>query len=304
MSDELQQVNLHGNSWAFRRTGSGPPLLLVHGIGAAHTTWDRVIDRLSERHTVIAPDLLGHGFSAKPRVGYSSTLYVNGLRDLLDIFGIEQPAIIGHSFGGGVAMQFAYQYPERVAQLVLVASGGLGREVSPMLRAISMPGADLVLTASQLPPVRSSVVGVSSAVRSSRAFNDVEDSIGDLVRVYLSLGDRAGRWAFRRLLRGVIRPSGQIVSALDRAYLSERIPTLIIWGNQDRIVPVSHGVAGHQAMPGSTLEIFGEAGHTPHRQEPERFVEVVERFIEQRPAVQFDLARWRQTLRDRSAEGS
>jgi pimeloyl-ACP methyl ester carboxylesterase len=106
---------VHGYRRAFRLAGSGPPVVLVHGIGDSSGTWKPIISALARRHLVIAPDLLGHGSSDKPRADYSVAAYANGVRDLLGVLGVERATLIGHSLGGGVAMQFAYQFPERTA---------------------------------------------------------------------------------------------------------------------------------------------------------------------------------------------
>ena len=132
---------VHGHRRAFVRAGSGPALLLLHGIGNNCQTWSGVIDRLAETHTVIAPDLLGHGDSDKPRGDYSIAAYANGMRDLLSVLDIEQATVVGHSLGGGIALQFAYQFPERCERL---GAGGQRRaraRSSPLgLRAATLPG--------------------------------------------------------------------------------------------------------------------------------------------------------------------
>ncbi len=134
---------------AYVKAGSGsrPVVLLLHGLGCDHTTWEPVIESLSRRYTVIAPDLLGHGQSDKPRADYSVGGYANGMRDLITVLGIDKVTVIGHSFGGGVAMQFAYQFPERTERMMLVASGGLGPEVTPLIRAVTLPGFQQVMSA-------------------------------------------------------------------------------------------------------------------------------------------------------------
>src|SRR5689334_18884371 len=147
----LEFRTIHGYRRAFRAAGSGPAILLIHGIGDNSTTWSSVQSTLAQRFTVIAPDLLGHGLSDKPRADYSVAAYANGMRDLLTVLGIERATLVGHSLGGGVAMQFAYQFPERTERLVLVASGGAGHGVSPLLRACTLPGANLGLAALRLP---------------------------------------------------------------------------------------------------------------------------------------------------------
>ena len=149
MSAPLTRESLvvHGHRRGRTRAGSGPPLLLLHGIGNNCQTWAGVIDRLAESHTVVAPDLLGHGDSDKPRGDYSIAAYANGMRDLLSVLDIEQATVVGHSLGGGIALQFAYQFPERCQRLAVVGSGGLGPELSFGLRAATLPGAELVLRA-------------------------------------------------------------------------------------------------------------------------------------------------------------
>src|SRR6187401_269013 len=136
-ASDLHEIVLHGHRVFFRSAGSGPVLVLVHGITSTSETWSKVLPYLAERFTVIAPDLLGHGESAKPRGDYSLGAYASGIRDLLVALGHESATIVGHSLGGGVAMQFAYQFPERCDRLVLVASGGLGKEVNVLLRVVS-----------------------------------------------------------------------------------------------------------------------------------------------------------------------
>src|SRR3954467_15501917 len=143
----VEEITLHGHRVSYRRDGWGPAILLIHGVTGSSETWDDVIPFLSDRYTVIAPDLLGHGKSAKPRGDYSLGAYASGIRDLLRAIGLERATFVGHSLGGGVAMQLAYQFPERCERLVLVDSGGLGREVSILLRAASLPGSEFVLPA-------------------------------------------------------------------------------------------------------------------------------------------------------------
>src|SRR6187200_259079 len=139
------ELALHGHRVSYRTAGRGPVLLLLHGITNSSQTWQHVAPLLSERFTLIAPDLLGHGESATPRGDYSLGAHASGARDLLTALGHDHVTVIGHSLGGGIAMQFAYQFPERCERLVLVSSGGLGREVHLLLRAAALPGADYVL---------------------------------------------------------------------------------------------------------------------------------------------------------------
>ena len=141
----LQFTTIHGHERAFRIAGSGPAILMIHGVGDSSETWSTVHAKLAQRFTVIAPDLLGHGASAKPRGDYSLGAHAASIRDLLVTIGVERATIVGHSLGGGVAMQFFYQFPQRTERLGLISSGGLGDDVSPMLRAAALPGSGALL---------------------------------------------------------------------------------------------------------------------------------------------------------------
>jgi pimeloyl-ACP methyl ester carboxylesterase len=270
-------VRIHGHEVAYREEGEGSVLVLIHGIAGCSATWDRVVPRLAERHTVVAPDLLGHGESAKPRGDYSLGAYASGVRDLLAVLGHERVTVVGHSLGGGVAMQFAYQFPERCERLVLVGSGGLGKEVSPLLRALSVPGAEYVLAlllARRLHGV-ASTVGRAAArlgLRGDQLATEIWDA-------YTRLTDARAQRAFFHTIRSVIDPAGQRVSARDRLYLAADLPTLIVWGARDSVIPVEHASVAHQLVPGSRLEIFPDAGHFVPLEHPRRFVEVLEDFL-------------------------
>ena len=273
-----QELSLHGHPVAFHTAGEGPVLMLVHGMAGSSATWHRVMPMLARRFTVIAPDLLGHGDSAKPRGEYSVSGHANLLRDLLTALGFDRATFVGQSFGGGVVMQLAYQFPERCERLVLVSSGGLGPEVGGLLRGLSVPGAEYVLPLVCSPALRHAAIRVGGWLRGMglRAAPAVEE----IWRSYAALTDPATRRAFFLTLRAVIDVDGQTVSATDRLYLAAHVPTLIIWGARDRIIPVGHAHAAHRAIPGSRLEIFDAAGHFPHCEAPERFVETLLHFID------------------------
>ncbi|MCZ2858522.1 alpha/beta fold hydrolase [Blastococcus sp. VKM Ac-2987] len=287
---------VHGHKRAFIRAGSGPVLLLLHGMGNSCQTWAGVIDRLAESHTVIAPDLLGHGDSDKPRGDYSIAAYANGVRDLMTVLDIEQATIVGHSLGGGIALQFAYQFPERCHRLVLVGSGGLGPELSAGLRAVALPGAELVVGA---------MAGVSGPLRvGMRAVDQVGGLVGwravrDLAKAgdaLLGLRDAEARRAFVRTVRGVVDSRGQAVTALDRLYLADAIPMLVIWGDQDPIVPSAHADAVRALVPSARVEVFPGAGHWAHLDQPERFCDVLLDFIATTEPAAHDLDSWRALL--------
>ncbi|MCU1369847.1 MAG: alpha/beta hydrolase fold protein [Ilumatobacteraceae bacterium] len=289
-------VTIHGHQRAYRMCGTGPALLLLHGIGDSSASWVPLMRSLAERSTVIAPDLLGHGESDKPRADYSVAAYANGMRDLLDVLDFDQATVVGHSLGGGVAAQMTYQHPTRVQRLVLVSSGGVSREVSPFLRLASTPLADLFLPLLKLPPVRLGAMGGIELLR--RSGTDIGRDAEELSRVLDALPDVAARGAFSRTLRSVVDWRGQVVTMLDRSYLAEAMPVLLVWGAHDAVIPVNHAQMAHERMPGSRLEVFAEAGHFPHHQDPERFVELLNGFIAGTEPVQFDSKRWRRLLRD------
>ncbi len=251
-------------------------MVLLHGVAGTSATWDAVLPRLAERHDVLAPDLLGHGESAKPRGDYSLGAYANAVRDLLEALGESRATIVGHSLGGGVAMQFAYQFLERCERLVLVDSGGLGREVHPLLRAAALPGAALVLPWLSTTTSR----GVGALVRGlGRLGIRAGPDLDEIWRSFVSLEDPEARRAFIQTVRGVMDLSGQRVSAHERLYLAEVLPTLIVWGENDPLLPVKHARAAHAGIAGSRLEVFPGAGHFPHRDDPERFAAVLGDFI-------------------------
>jgi len=272
-----KQIELHGQDVTYRQMGSGPALVLIHGITSSSRTWRAVMPALAEHYTVIAPDLLGHGRSAKPRGDYSLGAYASGLRDLLSALDVPRATVVGHSLGGGIAMQYAYQFPERVERLALVDSGGLGREVSIALRAATLPGAEYVLPLMCAPVLRDAADAVARFFQ--RAGFEPSADIRGMGEGFFSLGDDDARRAFLHTARSVIDPAGQRVDARDRLYLAADIPSLIVWGERDHVIPVSHGVDAHALMPGSRLELFPTGGHFPFNDDPARFVAVLHDFI-------------------------
>ncbi|TFV74870.1 alpha/beta fold hydrolase [Blastococcus sp. CT_GayMR19] len=287
---------VHGHRRAFVRAGSGPALLLLHGIGNNCQTWAGVIDRLAESHTVLAPDLLGHGASDKPRGDYSIAAYANGMRDLLTVLDIERATVVGHSLGGGIALQFAYQFPERCERLALVGSGGLGPELSAGLRAATLPGAELVLTAltGVSGPLR---LGMQALDRIGKAagWKPVRD-VAEAGEALLALKDVQARRAFLRTLRGVVDARGQAVTALDRLYLADAVPMLVVWGSRDPIVPALHAESVRSLVPSARVEVFQGAGHWPHLDEPEEFCRILLDFIATTEPAAHDQGSWRALL--------
>jgi pimeloyl-ACP methyl ester carboxylesterase len=289
----LSHVVIHGHDVSYRRAGEGEAILLIHGLAGSSRTWQAVQPGLAAGYDVIAPDLLGHGESAKPRGDYSLGAFASGLRDFLAALGVAQVTVVGQSFGGGVAMQLAYQHPELCSRLVLVGSGGLGREVSWMLRLLTLPGAE------QLMPLMFS----RTVAERGNGIGGLLDRVGiqsprvrEMWQAYSSLAHAENRRAFVRTMRGVIEPGGQSVSALDRLYLASHIPTLIVWGDRDEIIPVSHAHTAHETIEGSRLVVMEGVGHFPHVEAPGEFLAVINEFLATTPPAATDPGRLHDAL--------
>ena len=291
---QVEHVTVHGHRRAFVRAGSGPVVLLLHGLGCDHTTWDPVITSLSRTHTVLAPDLLGHGASDKPRADYSVGGYANGMRDLLTVLGIDTATVVGHSFGGGVAMQFAYQYPERTERLVLVGSGGLGPEVHPAIRAITTPGFHQVMGVLAAPGLRHAAT-TTLRVLAGTGVARLRD-LDEVAAIYDSFKDPSARAAIRHVVRAVVDWKGQVVTMADRAYLTEAMPMCVVWGSDDMVIPARHADTARALAPTARVEIIPNAGHFPHRDHPERFARIVRDFIRITEPSRHDRDRWRELL--------
>jgi pimeloyl-ACP methyl ester carboxylesterase len=290
----LKTAAIHGRSISYVEAGEGPVLLLIHGIAGTCENWREVVEPLARHHTVIAPDLPGHGASEPGGGDYSIGALAAGLRDLLLALGHERATIVGHSLGGGIAMQLSYQFPEMVERLVLVSSGGLGPEVSPVLRAAALPGADTFIAVTAGVGQRvGSVLGRGLSAVGLRPNADV----AEIARGYASLEDGKRRAAFLDTLHAVVGTRGQRVDANDRLYLAEAVPVLIVWGARDSIIPVRHGEDAHRAIPASRLEVFDDVGHLPQLECPGRFIATLERFLRETEPAEFDRDEWRARFR-------
>jgi pimeloyl-ACP methyl ester carboxylesterase len=299
---ERVEVSLHGHRVNFNIAGQGPPVVLIHGVAGRAGQWDQIVQLLAETHTLVAPDLLGHGESAKPRGDYSLGAHASGIRDLLVGLDIERASIVGHSLGGGIAMQFAYQFPERCERLVLVSSGGLGEDVHPLLRAATLPGSEFVLPLIAHPRL----LDVASLI--PRALGKIglhaRPDLTEMAQGYRSLSNSEARSAFIHTLRGVIDPTGQRINATDRLYLASTMPTLIVWGRRDRIIPIEHAQPAHEGMPGSTLEVFDRAGHFPQLDDPQRFARTLETFFAETEPARLDTSTMRKLVLDRDPKSA
>jgi pimeloyl-ACP methyl ester carboxylesterase len=272
----VQLLPWRGRQLAVRRAGVGPSIVLIHGMAGSLTTWDPVFADLARDHDVIALDLPGHGESSGLR-DYSLGSLAASVRDLLDALEVETATIVGHSLGGGIAMQFMYQFPERCERLVLVSSGGLGREVTPMLRALTLPGAGLVLAGGARIRHQRQVAAAArlAGPLAGRVWNDLPY----MLRQMATLDDPERRRSFLATINAVIEIGGQGINAIEKLHLAAGLPTLIVWGEDDRMIPSGHGHAAADLIPGSRLELVPGAGHYPHEDDPERFARVVADFM-------------------------
>jgi pimeloyl-ACP methyl ester carboxylesterase len=284
------QVELHGHRVIYRIAGSGPPVVLIHGMVNSSRHWEDVALRLADRYTVIAPDLIGHGDSATPRGDYSLGAHAASIRDLLAVIGVDHATIVGHSLGGGVAMQFFYQFPQRTERLVLISSGGLGQEVSPLLRGAALPGAATILRAAAHRRVLDAMWWIGERMRQRGLGKGVY--LQAIARALRPLERAGARKAFTQTLRSVIDVHGQRVSARDRLYLLRGFPALIVWGERDHTIPQSHGLAAHEAIPGSHFVTLPRAAHFPHLEDPEGLATALHEFISTTDPARIDDADW------------
>ncbi|MGE5765382.1 MAG: alpha/beta fold hydrolase [Mycobacterium leprae] len=287
-------MSLHGHEMHYVAAGSGPVVVLLHGLLGNRQSWTHLMSVLVRDFTVLAPDLFGHGESAKSLTDYSLGAHAGTLRDLMETLEVGSATVVGHSLGGGVAMQFAYLFPERCERLVLVSSAGLGRELSLLLRAPTLPGSGWVLplVSSRWARERSEALGRQLRKVGLLTSPDIVESW----RGFSTLGDTESRRAFLATIRTIVGPAGQTVDAHEKIYLFGDLPVLLVWGARDRLIPVRHAVATHDAISDSRLEVFDNAGHFPHLCDPERFATVLRRFVDSASPRRYDRARWRAML--------
>jgi pimeloyl-ACP methyl ester carboxylesterase len=287
---EPWEIELHGHRVIYRRAGNGPPVVLIHGMVNSSRHWERVALDLASDYTVIAPDLIGHGDSPTPRGDYSLGAHAASIRDLLAAIGVDRATIVGHSLGGGVAMQFFYQFPQRVERMALVSSGGLGREVSPLLRGAALPGAAAMLRAAAHPRLVSGLSRAAAGLRERGMRQGVY--LEAVARALQPLQQPGARTAFVQTLRSVIDGHGQRVSARDRLYLLTSFPTLIVWGEHDNTIPLAHGREAHEAIPGSFFTTLPRAAHFPHLEDPSGLAAALRDFLQTTEPGRIEDADW------------
>ncbi len=287
---DAHEVDLHGHRAVYRTAGEGPTVVLIHGMVNSSRHWEDVAARLAPTHRVIAPDLIGHGDAATPRGDYSLGAHAAMIRDLLATLGVERATIVGHSLGGGVAMQFFYQFPQRTERLVLISSGGLGHEVSPLLRGAALPGSAALL---RLATQRRVVARLSAAGSGLRARGHKSGIyVQAVARALRPLAEPGSRRAFLQTLRSVIDVEGQKVSARDRLYLLGEMPTLIVWGERDRTIPLEHGLDASRAIPNCRFETLPRAAHFPNLEDPAGLAAVLGGFLGSTSPAFIDDSQW------------
>jgi pimeloyl-ACP methyl ester carboxylesterase len=298
---EEWQADLHGHEVIYRMAGRGsgkPVVVLIHGMINSSRHWQQVAERLAGDHTVIAPDLIGHGDSATPRGDYSLGAHAAVIRDLLSALGVREATIVGHSLGGGVAMQFFWQFPDHVERLVLISAGGLGPRVSPLLRFAAVPGASPALALAARPRVIGAIAALANELERRGSGRAVYlDAVARALRPLQSEGSRR---AFIQTLRGVIDARGQRVSAVDRLYLLGAVPCLIVWGERDRTIPLEHGRAAHEAIPHSRFATLPKAAHFPHLEDPDGLATVLRDFLATTEPCVLDADDWEELLASRT----
>lgn len=297
---QTQFVTIHGHRRAYalggRQLGEAPVILLLHGLACDRHTWDSVWDQLAEQYTLIAPDLLGHGESDKPRGDYSVGGYANGMRDLLTVLGVDKVTVVGHSFGGGVAMQFAYQFPERTERLFMVDPGGLGPEVTPLIRMLALPGYDVVLKLLTLPGILELNTASLRALHHLVPGKETRD-LAEIADILESFRDPGKRHAVHQLVTNAIDLRGQVVTMRDRAYLTEAMPLCVVWGEDDTVIPAKHADIVAELAPAARVVVVPEAGHFPHRDHPEQFAALLNDFMATTIPAVYSRAKWRRLLR-------
>jgi pimeloyl-ACP methyl ester carboxylesterase len=273
---EDREVTVHGNVVGYRAGGSGPAMVLLHGIASNARTWDPVIEELARDHAIVAPDLSGHSRLEQVVGDFSIGGYASLVRDFLMSLGMARVTLVGHSLGGGIALQLLHMAPELVARLVLVDSGGLGTGLGAPLRAASLPGAPLFIRAATSSPTQAAARMAQRMI--DRAGVRLSTDMREGMRGFSTLHDPAARQAFVDTARASTGLRGQQVSAVNKLYLMAGVPLLTIWGEHDTLIPIRHAHAAAKLLPHMQLAVIAGAGHFPHVDDPAQFTELIRGF--------------------------
>lgn len=247
----------------------GPPLVLLHGLSDSYSSWMHLVPPLARDRRVLVPDLPGHGLSARPDASYELQWYAHLMARWLESRGLESVDVVGHSFGGGVALMMLPECRQRIRRLILVSSGGLGREISFLLRLASIPYlVELFGQPFMGPATRLGLMATGGA------FSQKDGA----KRSAMNARSGSAR-AFARTVRDIIDWRGQRRSFLERPSDLALPPIAVFWGDRDAVIPVSHARALAQSMDGVRLTVFDGCGHYPHHEQPEAFVRAVGSFL-------------------------
>ena len=269
-------VDVNGMNVYYAKAGDGPPVVLLHGLGASHVTWQENLEELAAHFTVYAMDIPGHGDSVKEGVNYTIDASVAFTFGFLDAMGLSSAALVGNSMGGLIALKCALAEPERITHLVLIDTAGFGKEIAPFLRLMSLPFVGELAE-------RQATRSTANMLRLIFAGKDIatEALTAELVRTRSLPGARSA--VLKTLREGV-----NIFGMKRRHRLLSRLPDLqmplmVVWGGLDRFFPVAHAYAAAEMLPSTRLLILPHSGHWPHMQEPDVFNAEVTTFLNGSP---------------------
>jgi pimeloyl-ACP methyl ester carboxylesterase len=265
----VEGVRLHWTEMG-QSTGKAP-VVLLHGLNDCYRTWKQIVPRLARDRRVLVPDLPGHGLSARPDASYELRWYAHVMAHWLREAGVDCVDVVGHSFGGGVAQMMLLECPQRIHRLVLVSSGGLGREIAVPLRLASIP---LVVERLGQP-----FMGPGTRV-ALKATGDVL-SAEDADRLSEMNAQRGSARAFARTVRDIIDWRGQRRTFFQRAEEVSHLPPIaVFWGDRDRVIPFSHAEALAESVDGVRVTRFEGCGHYPHHEKPDVFMAALRDFLD------------------------
>lgn len=269
-------VTASGHQMSYVTGGSGPPMVLLHGLGANSFTWRYVLPTLMQHYTIFAPDMFGCGDSDKANVDFSLHAMAGYVNGFMEAVGLDRAIFVGHSLGGGLTMQYCHEYPGHAERIVLVSSGGLGTDLHWLLRISTLPGANGIIGAMADPRTR--LPQLSRTMEQRRLHRLDQEFDPDTQTMLDRFQSYETRQAFLSMLRHVGGLKGQRLSAL--AHLGElTVPVLLIWGARDSTIPVSHGRHALSFIPFAHLEVLPNCYHRPQIEAPRRFNELILDFL-------------------------
>lgn len=263
-------IDLDGNSTHYLEKGEGPPVILIHGYFLDSYTWANNIDALATRFKVYAVDLWGSGYSTREPLDYGYALYAYQIQKFMDALGIERASLVGHSMGGGTAIKFSGLHPGRVEKLILVDTAGWPHGLAFRSRIFSLPGVGeflMGLKANWF--IRMNLANLWFFKKESLS----EDNFENLTRFLKIVGTT--EWVMSVLRKRFFHTLSEEIERLGTL----DIPTLIIWGREERSIPLQSGEKIHRTLTGSRLEILEQAGHASNFDTPDQFNQLAIDFL-------------------------